>query len=122
MNEMYVLTVISKLTTLLVVTCFICLLIGVFMYCLNIPESEDDTQEKREYRSSLRRKAKKLLITGFISALLCCFVPSTEEMYAIYGIGGVIDYVKGNEKAKKLPDEVIDALDKYFDEQKGGEE
>jgi uncharacterized membrane protein len=121
MNVMYVLTVISKLTTLLVVTSFICLLIGVFMYCLNIPESEDDTQEKREYRSSLRRKAKKLLITGFISALLCCFVPSTEEMYAIYGIGGVIDYVKGNEKAKKLPDEVIDALDKYLDEQKGGE-
>lgn len=83
--------------------------------------SEYDTQEEKEAQRRGKVIVKKLLITGFISLLLCCFIPSAKEMYAIYGIGGVIDYVKGNEKAKELPDKVIDTLDKYLNEQKGGE-
>jgi hypothetical protein len=33
----------------------------------------------------------------------------------IYGVGGTIDYIKSNDKAKKLPDKCIEALDKYLD-------
>lgn len=53
------------------------------------------------------------------------FIPTTKEMYMIYGVGGTIDYLKENETAKKLPDKVINALDKWVDNlssEKGGDE
>ena len=36
-------------------------------------------------------------------------------MLLIYGVGGVIDYAKDNEKAKQLPDKVVDAIDAYLE-------
>ena len=47
---------------------------------------------------------------------MAVFTPSTKDLYAIYGIGGVIDYVQSNETAKQLPDKAIEALDKWIDE------
>lgn len=120
---MYAMTVLGNLSTLLAITASFLVVGGTFIYCFIMYEaSEYDTQKEKEAQRRGKIRAKRLLITGIISLLLCCFVPSTKEMYAIYGIGGIIDYVKGNEDAKKLPAEVIDALDKYFDEQKGGEQ
>ena len=122
MSELYFMTILGNLGVLLTVTGFLCLLIGVGLYGWHMTTgTEYDTQDEKELHKRGKIRANRLLLTGFISLLLCCFIPSTKEMYAIYGIGGVIDYVKGNEKAKKLPDKVIDALDKYLDEQKGGE-
>lgn len=123
MSELYFMTVLGNLGLLLGVTGVFCLLVGAWIYCtVWYDESVYDSQEEKEAQKRSKEKANNLFVIGFISVLLCCFIPSTKEMYAIYGIGGVIDYVKGNEKAKKLPDKVIDALDKYLDEQKGGEE
>lgn len=63
--------------------------------------------------------AKRLLkwtIPSFVIAMLTlCFVPSTKEGMLIYGLGGTIDYIKSNDKAKELPDKVIDALTRYVD-------
>lgn len=123
MSDLYIISILGNFAMLLGVTGFLCLLVGVGIYGTVLYDaSEYDSQKEKEAQRRSKKKAKKLLIIGFISVLLCCFIPGTKEMYAIYGIGGVIDYVKGNEKAKKLPDKVIDALDKYLDEQKGGKE
>ena len=42
-------------------------------------------------------------------------VPTEKDIMAIYGIGGVVDYVKESDKAKELPDKVVDALTRYVD-------
>jgi hypothetical protein len=73
-----------------------------------------------------RRKGKRMLrITSIIFILSAiCFIltPDTKQALIIYGVGGTIDYVKSNDKAKQLPDKVIDALDRYLDSiDKGGE-
>ena len=123
MSDLYFMTILGNLGGLLQVTGFLCLLTGGALYGWYMATStEYCTQDEKELHKQYKTKAIKLLITSFISLLLYCFIPSTKEMYAIYGIGGVIDYIKGNEKAKKLPDKVINAFDKYLDEQKGGEE
>lgn len=120
MNDLYIITILGNLGTLLAVAGFLCLLVGAIVYGWHMTaSSEYDTQDEKEFHKRCKIKAYKLLIIGFINLLLCCFIPSTKEMYAIYGIGGVIDYVKGNEKVKELPDKVVDALDKYLDEQNG---
>lgn len=62
---------------------------------------------------------KKVFIT--LAVVFCvgivgdAFTPSKKEMYAIYGIGGTIDYIKSNDNAKQLPDKCIDALTRYVD-------
>lgn len=50
------------------------------------------------------------------------FTPTTKQALIIYGVGGTIDYIKQNDKAQKLPDKVIDALDKYLDSMNNKEE
>lgn len=60
---------------------------------------------------------KPLFIILLISLPFVLFVPSEKDMYKIIGIGGTYDYLKENETAKKLPDKVINALDKLIDQQ-----
>lgn len=123
MNDLYIISILGNLSGLMMIIGLLCILVGTGLYMFVICDANEyDSQEEKEAQRRSKKKANKLLIIGFISILLCCFIPSTKEMYAIYGIGGVIDYVKGNEKAKKLPNKVIDALDKYLDEQEGGED
>ncbi len=51
-----------------------------------------------------------------MSLLIHIFVPTTKEAFAIWGIGRTIDYLKSNKKAMQLPDNCIDALDKFISE------
>lgn len=44
------------------------------------------------------------------------FIPTTEEAYLMYGIGGTIDYIKSNDTVKQIPDKCIIAIDKLLDE------
>lgn len=70
---------------------------------------------EKKFVSSYGKIVKKTSIITFCSLLLAIFIPTTQEAYIIYGIGGTIDYLKDNETAKQLPDKVIDALDKWID-------
>lgn len=42
-------------------------------------------------------------------------IPTQHDLMVMYGLGGTIDYIKSNEKAKELPDKVVNALTQYFD-------
>ena len=43
------------------------------------------------------------------------FVPTTKDALLIYGVGNTIEYLRGNEKARELPDKCIEALNNYID-------
>lgn len=62
-----------------------------------------------------KKVAKTLAVVFVVGAIGSIITPSTKEMYAIYGIGGTIDYIKSNDKAKQLPDKCVDALTRYVD-------
>ena len=66
--------------------------------------------------SPMARRVLKWAVPSFAIALsVLCFIPSTKEAMLIYGVGGTIDYIKSNDKAKQLPDKCIDALTRYVD-------
>jgi hypothetical protein len=73
-----------------------------------------DEEQERQYKL-IKRSMKYAFITLFIAAIGTVFIPSNKQMLAIYGIGGTIDYIKSNDKAKELPDKVVDALTKYLE-------
>lgn len=68
--------------------------------------SEEDQMPHIKYA------AKRTAWVAISMLPLMIFVPSTESLYVIYGVGGTIDYLKSNDTAKQLPDKAIVALDK----------
>ena len=110
---MYWITVLGNLSTLFMT---MCVLFGFVTGCiatltgLDIAMKEDEGEIKLLYKW-----AKRCGIAFIITSIMAVFTPSTKDLYAIYGIGGVIDYVQSNETAKQLPDKTIEALDKWLD-------
>lgn len=61
-------------------------------------------------------KVRKIFcIVLIISTLACVFLPTKSQLYMIYGVGGTIDYLRENPKAKEFPDKCIKALDTWVD-------
>lgn len=89
-------------------------LIIVFL-CNSMDDLVYDEEPAKHIRSFCKKVIKRLSPVVCVACLGGIFVPTTSEMYAIYGIGGTIDYLKENETAKQLPDKVINALDKWID-------
>ncbi len=114
MKEIYWLQVIGNTgdfcVTALVVT-IIALIILTISYCAFEVYDDDDRAKQAAIVKWLRRSVVGIAI----SVVGVVFIPSDKELMAIYGIGGTIDYIKSNDKAKQLPDKVVDALTKYLE-------
>lgn len=111
MEEIYWLQRLGSINTLMWVVFAISIGLTIIfgaVWCVNTADGDDDN-------IVCSKIFKSASIAMIISCLGGIFVPTTNEMYAIYGIGGTIDYLKENETAKQLPDKVINALDKWID-------
>lgn len=71
--------------------------------------------KENEILPQAKKAVKLMLIMLCVGVFGSVSVPSKKELYAIYGLGGTIDYIKSNDKAKQLPDKCIDALTRYVD-------
>ena len=115
MSEIYWITRIGALYNLFLICSIlfgVSAIVAGIHYCTVVMDSFGDEE--------FIKKSKKLLIksiTGFFITMFClAFTPTKNECLAIFGLGGTIDYIKSNDKAKKLPDKVVDALDKFLEE------
>ena len=77
--------------------------------------ASNDDEFDTEIRGKLKSVSKKLVLPTIIFLLLSIFIPSSRDLMAIYGVGGVIDYVQENPDAKQLPDKYIKVLNKWVD-------
>lgn len=114
MTEIYWLQVIGNLGDLSVTALFITIIASVFftiVYYTFEVYNDDDRAKQAAIVKWLRRSAVGIAI----SVVGVVFIPGDKELMAIYGIGGTIDYIKSNDKAKELPDKVVDALTKYLE-------
>lgn len=112
MTEIFWLTRIGVLNDVFVflwVVATFCIAIILFAIPFSGEEWCDD------FKNILKRCIKRLAVVLFVGIVGCIFTPSKEDLYMIYGLGGTIDYIKSNDKAKELPDKVIDALTRYVD-------
>lgn len=111
MNEIYWLTVLGNLhgivAMIFATLIFVCILAFLFYIF-----SENDTPGETK---AFSRFFKKLLLITICTSIIFCFLPSKQDLLAIYGIGGTIDYIKCNDKEKELPDNVVDALTEYLE-------
>lgn len=121
MNEFYWITRLDSIDALL--TVFAVIAIIVFCICLvgvgvtYDDECFDDDERAKKVRKYFRKSGILSLICFTLFSVVNTFLPSTEDAYIIYGVGGTFDYLKQNDKAKELPDKVIIAIDSYLNTQ-----
>lgn len=98
---------------------WVCIAIAyaILLWCLF-----EDFNPFRDKRFIHRLKKFAMVFAFFTAGAI--IVPTQHDLMAIYGLGGTIDYIKSNDKAKELPDKVVDALTRYVDsiEKENGEE
>lgn len=108
MNEIYWITVLGNVSTLLAILCgLFCVYTGITIVTSLVEayDSADFVQKIRNFK--LKLTIPLCIVLGFV----ICFVPNEKQLYMIFGVGSVIDYVQESEEVKKLPDKVINALD-----------
>lgn len=111
MNEFYWLTRLDGIRVVMTVMLIVSAVVSVVCVVVYIVEG---LEEDEEYMSNILGKFLKIFIPMFLlSAVARVFIPSTNEALMIWGVGGTIDYIKGNEKIKQIPDKCIDALDMW---------
>lgn len=111
MSEIYWIQRIGALSDLFTAMWGISMVIGIAAL-ISFPVIVDYLND---YKDKTIKVCKILIATFIVGVVGDIFIPTTNELYAIYGIGGTIDYIKSNDKAKELPDKCIDALTRYVD-------
>lgn len=111
MSEIYWITRLDAANGLLVAFIAISAALSMMFTILYLVGKSEDWEAVPIFK----RIVKTSIPTLIISLLLYVFIPTKEDMFLIYGVGGTIDYIKQNDKAKQLPDKCINALDAWVD-------
>lgn len=119
MTEIYWLQRLGNIGFCFNVVFWFCIIIAFLILAGGIIEGFKPFRDK----SFIHMVKKFAMVFAFFTAG-AIFIPTQKDIMAIYGLGGTIDYIKSNDKAKELPDKVVDALTRYVDhiEKKEGEE
>lgn len=113
MDEMYWIT---RVDGILVFGKSILALSLIFIVCCSLVyiTIDDDLNEEKRIIS----KILKVSITTLVfSLLVVLFLPSKKELCLIYGLGSVVEHMRGSDKMEEIPDKAIDAIMEYLEEE-----
>lgn len=117
MSTLYWITVLGNLCTLsfwaLVILIVVIISLGTYAL-VTVADAYADEEDKAKARICCKRVGK-LALCSIIPILILVFVPSTNQLYTIYGVGTVIDYTKGSKEVQKLPDNAVKALNVWLE-------
>lgn len=60
-------------------------------------------------------KVKSVLVPACIAMVLAILTPSTNQCYAIFGVGATLHYVNHSEEVQKIPDNAMKAVNRYLE-------
>ncbi len=116
MSTLYWITILDNLKNLGMLICAVSLIFSSVCFLVNLFYAEEIKEGISTLSYKDFNKTKNWTYTILtISILVVIFVPSENQLYKIYGVGGTIDYLKDNPTAKELPDKCIKALDTWVD-------
>lgn len=113
MSILYWIIILGNLNTLGQVLLAVLLIVAASTGIFGVTNSQDDKCED-EVKKALKI-AKKCLLYSIIPLLMVTFIPSTKQLYAIYGVGTVIDYAKESKEVQKLPNNAVKALNIWLE-------
>jgi hypothetical protein len=117
MFELYLITRLDGINTLLTVSIVVLLLAaaGLLLFAtISYFDADSDTEISQSI--TFRRWGIRGILFVLILGVIKSFVPTTKEALIIFGVGGTIEYLQENPTSKELPDKVIKCIDKLLNE------
>ena len=111
MSEIYWISRLDAILTVLEIICIISGIVCVSMAFLSFIDSENDLLSK-EVKGKVVRRSWLILI---IVVPILMFVPSSKQAMVIWGIGQTLDYVQDNEAFQQLPNKCVKALEEWVE-------
>lgn len=116
MSTLYWINVLGNFYELCILIFVISALLGITFILVTVFHEDDIKADlsKVGYKKFVKVRKTNCIVL-IISTLVLVFLPTKNQLYIIYGVGGAIDYLKDNPTAKELPDKCIKALDTWVD-------
>lgn len=116
MSTLYWINVLGNFYELCILIFIISALLGIAFILVTVFYEDDIKADlsKVGYKKFVKVRKTNCIVL-IISTLVLVFLPTKNQLYIIYGVGGTIDYLKENPTAKELPDKCIKALDTCVD-------
>lgn len=116
MNEIYWITRLAGIKTFAIILLVVSIIVVFSAAMWYANTSEYEMKAERDELMKLIKTWKSTWVCSLLFGILgAIFIPTQREILLIYGLGSTIDYIKSNDKAKELPDKVVDALTRYVD-------
>lgn len=112
MNELYWINVLGTISDVSSLFCFVFGAMVIVFFVWTIVTIDENVDDKVQQLPKKYLKYIAILFSIFLTINI--FVPNKNNLYAIYGIGNVIDYCKKNDDMKELPDNAVKALNLYL--------
>ena len=119
MSEIYWLSRLDELLTILGIICTVSTVAALFMAILAVIDREEELVMPAKTTRKLLRHS---MITALVTGLACVFVLSSKQAYMIFGIGPAVDYFQESDVASQLPDKCVKALEAWVDSMDDKEE
>ena len=100
-------------------SCCVCILFWVSLVplgvlCYNILFADYYGEEEKEGRH--KNWCKGIAIFSSMMLIASIFAISSEDLMKIYVVDNTVEYIGNNDKARELPDKVIECCDKLMNE------
>ena len=103
---LYLCSIADSVHTLLMVLSIVGLIVSVILFFMSVCSSQCDRCSmdvcvaKGVKKSGVKRK--HFVIPTAIAAVLCVLTPSTNQCYAIFGVGATLHYVNHSEEVQRI--------------------
>lgn len=120
MKELYWISVLGSLKIVCIIAVPFVVIALIFFLAMY-----EDVYKGEKYDSTVPSEKDKVVCLKWLRSLAvslvlvlsgCIFIPTSQELYTIYGVGSTIDYIKKNPEAKKLPDNLVNFLNRWLED------
>lgn len=116
---LYLCSIADSVHTLLMVLGIIGGILSAIIFIMSICSSQCDECSCRVCLAKGVKKAgikrKYVIVPAFIIMMLAVLTPSTNQCYAIFGVGATLHYVNHSEEVQKIPDNAMKAVNRYLE-------
>lgn len=114
---LYLCSIADSVHTLLMVLSIVGLIVSAILFFMSVCKCDvcgtRTCVAKGVKKSGVKRK--HFVIPTAIAAVLCVLTPSTNQCYAIFGVGATLYYVNHSEEVQKIPDNAMKAVNRYLE-------
>lgn len=113
MSELYWINVLGTISDVSVLFSFLFATMTIIFFVWTIAVAIDENVDDK-FHQVPKKCLKYVAILFSVFLTLNIFIPNKNELYAIYGVGTIIDYCENNSNMKELPDNAVKALNAYL--------